>query len=116
MIVMIVVLSLTHMFVKDFVQDRPNCLVNGRWQKSRTAVLDIIDRINQVDNPTVQDRHDCGVIDANNDGLPDIYCMVGTFTGIVRLRLRPRQTSILTAIQLLQVQIRVKDWALTNSI
>ena len=66
---------------KDYVLDRPVCKgIDGKWRPSQTAVMDIVDDLNRVDNNVI-DRHDCGVIDANNDGLPDIYCLVGANRG-----------------------------------
>lgn len=43
--------------------------------------LDVMDPLNRKDDPYTLDRHGCGVIDANNDGMPDIYCSIGANRG-----------------------------------
>lgn len=61
--------------------DTPSCLINGTWTQPKTARLGISDRFNREDGDEVIDRHDCGVIDANGDSRPDIYCLVGANRG-----------------------------------
>lgn len=61
--------------------DTPYCKVNGQWGRPRWANLDLLDPLNLRDDPHVIDRHACGFIDANNDGLLDIYCLVGANRG-----------------------------------
>ena len=46
--------------------------------------MDIGDALNTQDGGRVIDRHDCGVIDANGDGLMDLYCTVGANRGTGR--------------------------------
>ena len=43
--------------------------------------MDVLDILNARDTRFVIDRHDCGAIDANNDGILDIYCTVGADKG-----------------------------------
>ena len=77
---------------KDFLPDRVSCLVNGRWRPAppRTALQVTPDDLNAQDaqffpgDGTVMDRHDCGFIDANNDGRMDIYCLMGANVGMGR--------------------------------
>lgn len=61
--------------------DSPHCLINGTWQTPHIAELDLVDDLNIKDDPTVIDRHDCGALDINNDGIMDFYCLVGANRG-----------------------------------
>lgn len=67
---------------QNTVFDTPNCFIDGRWQKPLIAKLDIIDELNAEDGPMfVLDRHECAAMDINNDGLMDIYCLMGADRG-----------------------------------
>lgn len=57
-------------------------MINGQWTRPRWAELDELDPLNFRDDPYTIDRHDCGVIDANLDGVPDLYCLVGANRGL----------------------------------
>lgn len=61
--------------------DTPNCYVDGNWTRPYIAHMDDNDDLNDIDGPEVIDRHDCGVVDVNNDGNPDLYCLVGADGG-----------------------------------
>lgn len=61
--------------------DAPNCLRSGQWERPKTTILDNNDDLNDIDGPEVIDRHDCGTLDINNDGILDIYCLVGANSG-----------------------------------
>ena len=65
-------------------------MINGIWTPSQRAWLDVSpDYLNARDpinrrcpgDKLVLDRHDCGVIDANNDGIMDLYCLIGANRG-----------------------------------
>lgn len=61
--------------------DTPNCLTrNKKWIRPFVAQLDDNDDLNDIDSPEI-DRHDCGVLDVNNDGIPDLYCLIGANAG-----------------------------------
>ena len=69
---------------KNFLEDRPSCrLPNGEWTQDQPgkAVMDISDELNRVDDPTIIDRHECGALDVNDDGILDVYCLVGANVG-----------------------------------
>lgn len=61
--------------------DTPYCLINGIWIRPFLAQLDDNDDLNDRDGPAVIDRHDCGVLDVDNDGIVDLYCLVGANSG-----------------------------------
>lgn len=61
--------------------DSPSCFINGKWEMPFTARMDNNDDLNDIDGPEVIDRHDCGALDVNKDGLLDIYCLVGANSG-----------------------------------
>jgi len=84
--VRIEVRRLTFFFISPFASflaqngDRPWCYddVKGTWVASPTAVFDYMDDKNAVDGPPDGiDRHDCVALDVDDDGWPDIACLVG---------------------------------------
>lgn len=53
----------------------------SQWEMSSVAILDTQDELNVIDGPRNLDRHDCTLVDANDDGLPDVVCGVGANSG-----------------------------------
>ena len=50
------------------------------WERSKVAVLDEKDALND-DGKRYIDRHDCAVMDVNQDTVPDVLCGVGADSG-----------------------------------
>ena len=65
---------------KDRLEDGPDCLNGGNWTRPHIAYMDTNDVLNRIDSNNI-DRHECGVLDINDDGIRDIYCLVGANKG-----------------------------------
>eukprot|EP00978_Attheya_sp_CCMP212_P029299 scaffold103624_cov56-Attheya_sp.AAC.2 len=60
----------------------PYCEISpGVWKPSKLARLDIQDYLNVVDGKKNIDRHACGSMDVNGDGIMDVMCAVGANKG-----------------------------------
>lgn len=71
----------------DHTPEQPRCEVSpGIWERSKVAKLDVNER-NHPHNDALDtkrenvDRHSCGIMDCNGDGVPDVICSVGANMG-----------------------------------
>ena len=50
------------------------------WEMSTVAILDVTDELNS-DGKRYIDRHDCAIMDVNQDNVPDVLCGIGADSG-----------------------------------